>query len=68
MRTCLKVSKYIKHFLPLMWSGMGFGLTCAVIFLPLESSQMTLVANATSGLLGAAFGAANPNKEEEDRD
>jgi hypothetical protein len=58
------MSKHIKHFLPLLWSGMGFTLTCMVMFIPMESDRTTLAANTISGLLGAAFGAAIPNKEE----
>lgn len=59
------MSKYIKHFLPVMWSTMGFTLACVVIFLPVETDRMTLIANTTSGLFGAAFGATNLNKDED---
>lgn len=68
MKDVFKMSKNIKHFLPLLWSGMGFSLACVVVFIPLEPDRMTLVANTVSALLGAAFGAATPNREETHQD
>lgn len=67
MQDLPKMSKHIKHLLPLLWSGMGFSLTCMVMFTPVETDRTTLAANTISGLLGAAFGAAIPNKEEKEQ-
>lgn len=54
----------VTEYLPFIWSGMAFLIVAAAVFLPIDSDKMTLVANTTSGLFGAAFGAATLNKEE----
>jgi len=60
--------RHIKDYLPFIWSGMGFVLVSATVFFPVNSDKMTLMANTTSGLFGAAFGAATLNKEDTKED
>lgn len=57
--------RHIKDYLPFIWSGMGFIMASAAIFLPVNSDKMTLIANTTSGLFGAAFGATTLNKDDD---
>lgn len=61
----LKTPKDYKEYLPFIWSGMGFILAGAAITLPIDSDKMTLIANTTSGLFGAAFGATTLNRDEQ---
>jgi hypothetical protein len=56
--------KHIKEYLPFIWSAMGFVLVSAATFLPISPEKLNLVVNATSGLFGAAFGAATLEKDE----
>lgn len=56
----------LRNFTPIIWTLMGFALSIIAVFAPVNDRSKDAATQTASLLYAAAFGMANPGKNEKD--